>query len=125
MIAYRTRKNQIVTYEGTEYFVQVFPPKSQMLIIGAAHITVDLVQQAKLFGFETVVIDPRGIFTNKTQFPTPPDQLFEKWPAEVLPDFALDEYTFAVILTHDPKIGRSGPSFIVEIGSRLYRRIGK
>lgn len=104
MAAYKTRKNQIVTHEGREYFVQVFPPKSQMLIIGAAHITVELVQQANLFGFETIVIDPRGIFTHKTQFTSPPDQLLEKWPAEVLPDFTLNEYTFAVILTHDPKI---------------------
>ena len=125
MTAYKTRKNQIAEWEGKEYFVQVFPPQNQMLIIGAAHITVELVQQAKLFGFETVVIDPRGIFTNKTQFVTPPDQMFDQWPADVLPDFQLDDYTFVVILSHDPKIDdqalhillRSEVAYIGALGS--------
>ena len=102
--AYGERKSQVVEMEGVSYFVQVFPRRSQMLIIGAAHITVDLVQLAKLYDFETIVIDPRGIFSNKTQFPLPPDQIFEKYPAEVLPDFTLDPYTYAVVLSHDPKI---------------------
>lgn len=100
--AYRERKNQVI--DDSQYFAQVFPRKSQMLIIGAAHITVDLVKLAGMYGFETVVIDPRGVFAKKTQFPTPPDQLFEKYPSEVLADFTLDAYTYAVILSHDPKI---------------------
>ena len=103
--AYTERKTQTVTLEdGTTWFAQVFPPKMKLVIVGAAHITVDLVHLAQYFGFETIVIDPRGIFAEKTQFPTPPDQLFVDWPAEVLPDMTLDAYTFAVLLTHDPKI---------------------
>lgn len=124
--AYRERKNQILEIEGASYFAQVFPRKSQMLIIGAAHITVDLVQLAQLYDFETIVIDPRGIFSNKTQFNSPPDQIFEKYPAEVLPDFALDAYTYAVVLSHDPKIDDnalhlllpSGVAYIGALGSR-------
>lgn len=102
--AYQERKNQVVTIGDTNYFAQVFPRKSQMLIIGAAHITVDLVQLAKLYDFETIVIDPRGIFTNKTQFTVAPDQLLEQYPSQVLPNFTLDAYTYAIILSHDPKI---------------------
>ena len=75
-----------------------------MMIIGAAHLTADLVDLAQQFDFETIIIDPRGVFTQKTHFKTPPDQTFEDWPAEVLPRFALDNYTYAVLLTHDPKI---------------------
>ncbi len=102
--AYGERKNQVVEIGETSYFVQVFPRKSQMLIIGAAHITVDLVQLAKMYDFETIVIDPRGIFTNKTQFSTPPDQLIQKYPSQVLHDYTLDAYTYAIVLSHDPKI---------------------
>ena len=94
----------MVENEDISYFAQVFPRKSQLLIIGAAHITVDLVALGKMFGFETIVIDPRGIFTNKTQFGIPPDHIYEKYPAEVLPDYLLDPYTYAVVLSHDPKI---------------------
>ena len=102
--AFQERKNQIVEVEGIKYFTQVFPRKSQMLIIGAAHITVDLVQLAKMYDFQTIVIDPRGIFTNKTQFSIQPDFIFEKYPSEILYQFKLDAYTYAIVLSHDPKI---------------------
>ena len=124
--SYRERNSQVVEYLEVSYFAQVFPRRSQMLIIGAAHITVDLVQLASMYDFETVVIDPRGIFSNKTQFSLPPDRIFEKYPAEVLPDFTLDAYTYAVVLSHDPKIDdnalhillRSEVGYIGALGSK-------
>lgn len=123
---YRQRSSQTVEHEGREYFARVFPRKSQLLIVGAAHITADLVQLGNFFGFETVVIDPRGIFTQKTQFASPPQRMLEEWPAEVLSDFTLDEYTYAVMLTHDPKIDdqalhlllKSDIGYIGALGSR-------
>ena len=124
--AYSERKHQTIELEGESYFLQVFPHKSRMLIIGAAHITVDLVTLAKMYDFETIVIDPRGIFSNKTQFSPPPDKIYEKYPAEVLPDYELDPYTYAVVLSHDPKIDdnalhillRSEVGYIGALGSR-------
>lgn len=124
--AYRERKSQVVEYMEVSYFAQVFPRRSQLLIIGAAHITVDLVHLAKMYDFKTIVIDPRGIFSGKTQFPLPPDRIFEKYPAEVLPDFTLDPYTYAVVLSHDPKIDdnalhlllRSEVGYIGALGSK-------
>jgi xanthine dehydrogenase accessory factor len=125
MQAYRERKNQTLEYGEEQYFARVFPRKSQLLIVGAAHITTDLVRLGNLYDFETIVIDPRGIFANKTQFPEPPHQLFVDWPAEVLPGFTLDEYSYAVLLTHDPKIDdqalhlllRSSIGYIGALGS--------
>jgi xanthine dehydrogenase accessory factor len=124
--AIQERKNQIVEVAGVKYFAQVFPRKSQMLIIGAAHITVDLVQLAKMYDFQTIVIDPRGIFTNKTQFTLQPDFIFEKYPSEILYQFKLDAYTYAIVLSHDPKIDdnaleillRSEVGYIGALGSR-------
>lgn len=123
---YKERKNQIIERAEGNYFAQVFPRKSQLLIIGAAHITVDLVTLGKMYGFETIVIDPRGIFTNKTQFETAPDQLIEQYPAEVLSEYTLDAYTYAVVLSHDPKIDdnalhvllKSDVGYIGALGSR-------
>ncbi|HQU57713.1 MAG: XdhC family protein [Phaeodactylibacter sp.] len=120
--AYGERRHQVAEVEGDPYFIQIFPRRSRMIIIGAAHITVDLVQLASLYDFETIVIDPRGVFANKTQFTAPPDQLFVQYPAEVLPGFELDAYTYAVILSHDPKIDDNAlhlllPSQVAYIGA--------
>ena len=124
--AYRERKNQVFELNEERYFAQVFARKSQMVIVGAAHITTDLVTLGNLYDFETIVIDPRGIFAEKTQFPNPPHQLHVKWPADILPEFTLDEYSYAVLLTHDPKIDdqaldillRSKVGYIGALGSK-------
>jgi xanthine dehydrogenase accessory factor len=124
--AYSNRKHSIITIGHQEYFIQVFPRRSQLLIIGAAHITVDLVQLAALHDFETIVIDPRAVFARQTQFKVPPDHLLEKYPSDVLHDFILDGYTYAVVLSHDPKIDdnalgillRSKVGYIGALGSR-------
>ena len=102
--AYTKRTHKTVTHEGKDYFIQIFPRKSLLLIIGAAHITVDLVALGNQFGFETVVIDPRGYFAENTTFTDPPSQLLQNYPSEVLNRFPLDAYTFCAILSHDPKI---------------------
>lgn len=122
LTAYNERKSQSVEVEGASYFLRVYPRRSQLLIIGAAHITADLVELGRSFDFETVVIDPRGVFAQKTHFASPPDQIIEEYPAEVLPDFTLDAYTYAVILSHDPKIDDNAlhlllPSEVAYIGA--------
>lgn len=101
---YRHRQSGTISTEAEEWFVRVFPRRSRLFVIGAAHIAVDLVHLAQYFDFETVVIDPRGIFADRTVFTTPPDHLIRDWPAEILPDYDFDPYTFAVLLSHDPKI---------------------
>jgi len=124
--AYKERKSQVFTHNETAYFAQIFPKKDQLLIVGAAHITVDLLQLAKLYDFETVLIDPRKVFAEKTQFTIPPDQLLIDYPSEVLSNFDLDAYTYAVILSHDPKIDdnalhvllKSNIGYIGALGSR-------
>ncbi len=124
---YQQRKTKMFqTTDNDKWFAQVFPPKHHLVIIGAAHITVDLVHLAHYFGFETTVIDPRGIFANKTDFPTPPNALHVDWPAEILPEIPLNAYTYAVLLTHDPKIDdqalhillRSKVAYIGALGSK-------
>ncbi|TRX53066.1 XdhC family protein [Fulvivirga sp. M361] len=102
--AYEERANKIVEHEGTTYFIHIFPRKNLLLIIGAAHITVDLVALGNKYDFETVVIDPRGYFAQNTVFTSPPSQLLQSYPSEVLDKFPLDAYTFCAILSHDPKI---------------------
>jgi xanthine dehydrogenase accessory factor len=124
--AYRQRTHKHVKVGEMEYFVQVFPPRSKIIIIGAAHITADLIQLAHHFDFETIVIDPRSTFANNTTFPVKPDKIYEAYPSEVLTEIKVDPYTYAVILSHDPKIDddalkvllRSEAAYIGALGSR-------
>jgi xanthine dehydrogenase accessory factor len=124
--AFLKRSHTSVEVEQTPYFMQVFPRRSQLLVIGAAHITADLVQLAKLHDFETIVIDPRGAFARNTDFVVAPDRIIEKYPSEVLSEFDLNANTYAVILSHDPKIDdnalqillRSKVAYIGALGSR-------
>ena len=102
--AYDARQHATYEEDGIDYFIQLFPRKPQLVIIGVAHITVDLITLGKMYGFETIVIDPRGYFAEKTAFDTAPDQLYQDYPSEVLPGITLDAYTFCAILSHDPKI---------------------
>lgn len=124
--AFAQRKNQIIEQGESKYFATVVPRRSQLIAIGAAHITVDLVDIASQFGFETIVIDPRGIFSKKTQFTTAPDQMHDDWPQEVLENYPLDPFTYAVTLTHDTKIDdpalhillKSNVAYIGALGSK-------
>jgi xanthine dehydrogenase accessory factor len=125
-VAYEQRSHQLIKEGDDEYFIHVFPPRSKVIIIGAAHITADLIRLAHDFDFETIVIDPRSVFAKNTSFTVPPDQLFEKYPSEVLNELKLDPYTYCVILSHDPKIDddalkillRSNVAYIGALGSK-------
>jgi xanthine dehydrogenase accessory factor len=108
--AYAQHKTQI--YE--DYFLNVFPSKSRLVIIGAAHVTLDLIRLAHTFNFETIVIDPRGIFTKEERFGVKPHRIYSDWPAEILPRIKLDSDTYVVVLTHDPKIDDQALKIVLE-----------
>lgn len=113
-LAHKERSNRVIEKNGTSYFIHLFPRKPILLAIGAAHITADLVALANDFGFETVVIDPRGFFTNNTVFNSPPAQLFTEYPSEVLDQFPMDNYTYCAILSHDPKVDDNAIEYLLK-----------
>lgn len=133
--ALEERRSKTIEHHDEIYFAHIFPRRSQMLIIGAAHISADLIHLAKYYGFETVVIDPRGAFADKTSFVDPPDQIVQAYPSEVLENYKLDAYSYAVILSHDPKIDdnalhillKSEVAYIGALGSKKThaKRVGR
>src|SRR3546814_18927501 len=56
---------------------------------------------ARLAGYETTVIDPRGMFAAAARFDQPVD---ENWPDEALDRWRPDGGSAVVSLTHDPKL---------------------
>ena len=119
---YHERKNETVQIGDQEIFVQLFPRKLKLIIIGGSHISIPLVKFAHELGFETLVIDPRKVFASPERFKVQPEKIFTEWPQNVLPNLDLNEDTYAVLLTHDPKIDDEAlkillPSKVAYIGA--------
>ena len=108
-----------------DLFVEPFRRPAHLVIIGAIHIAIPLHRLAKLMGYRVTVIDARSKFATKERFPEA-DELIVAWPDEALKKLSIDNSTYVVILTHDPKfdlpalrsvIGAE-PGYIGAIGSR-------
>ncbi len=98
-------QRHLVEVGGAEVdlFVEVHPPPLRLVLVGAVHVAVPLVEMAGRLGFRTVVIDPRAAFATRDRFPHA-DELHCEWPQEVLPGLKLDEGSYLAVLSHDFKI---------------------
>ncbi|MCY4376379.1 MAG: XdhC family protein, partial [Spirochaetaceae bacterium] len=116
------RESALLEMDGADTFVHLLPRPEELLIVGAGHIAVHLVAFARELGFRTVVIDPRRVFATSERFAVEPDELLAEWPDHVLADRPATDGTYAVLLTHDPKIDDAAlrhllPSPAVYIGA--------
>ncbi len=107
-----------------KFFIHSFPSKPKMILIGSAHISVELIELASMYDFETIVIDPRDTFAKKTGYKVQPDRLLVNWPQEVLNDFDLDLNTYIVILSHDPKIDDEALKIVLDRPVRYIGALG-
>jgi xanthine dehydrogenase accessory factor len=93
----------IINYGEDEVFADFYFPKPRIVIIGAVHIAIPLVEMAKLCGFISVVIDPRKVFANPERFPMANDLIVE-WPEKGLEKIHLKQSDYLLLLSHDDKI---------------------
>lgn len=112
------------TLSSGNHFAMTFPKKPLLLMVGSAHVTVALTEMAQMFGFETLLIDPRATFATKTIYKTKPDKIQIRWPQEVLPSLELDKNTYAVILSHDPKIDDEALKILLKSKVRYIGALG-
>ena len=102
------------------------PPK--LVVVGAGHIAVPLVQIAKVLDFYVVVTDDRLAYANRERFPDA-DQVLVGDMAQMLKEMSITPSTYIVLITRGHKydepclreIIRSQAKYIGMIGSR--RRI--
>jgi xanthine dehydrogenase accessory factor len=125
----REERPETVEYELPEgrfaVFIDVYPVLPQILIVGATHAAIPLSEFARALGYRVVVVDARGAFARPERFPHA-DQVIKGWPQDVLPGLRLDESTYVVLLSHDPKFDEptlhhvlpSKVRYIGAIGSR-------
>jgi len=105
-------------------FVNHYPPPLRMMIVGAVHISQNLVPMARQLGYEPLVVDPRDSFAAAERFAGM--SVDRRFPDEALAEWAPDGGTAVVTLSHDPKIDdpaliaalRSEAFYIAALGSR-------
>lgn len=90
--------------EKLTVFVDSFPARPRMVIIGAASFTDALSAQAKLLGYYVVVCDARTVFASSARFPHA-DEVVAEWPDRYLSraGAGLGPRDALCVLTHDPK----------------------
>jgi len=100
--AARADRSGPVEIDGREWFLGVFNPPLELVIVGAAHIAQPLSQMAALAGYAVRLIDPRTAFATPERFPD--TALSHDWPDEALAKAPLGARSALVALTHDPKV---------------------
>lgn len=111
----RDTSRHVETPDGT-VFARIFRPQPRLLIVGAVHIAMPLVQIAQTAGYDVTIIDPRTAFTHNDRFPGV--RIVTDWPDDALESLALDGGTAVVTLTHDPKI--DDPALFVALQSKAF-----
>jgi xanthine dehydrogenase accessory factor len=122
--ASRADKSGPVEVEGQEWFLEVYNPPLDLVIVGAAHIAQPLATMACLADYKVRIIDPRTAFATLERFPDV--SLSHDWPDEALSKAPLGPRSALVALAHDPKIDdpalssalRSSAFYVGALGSR-------
>ena len=111
-----------------EVFFEVMPAPPKLVVVGAGHIAVPLVQMAKVLDFHVIVTDDRLAYANRERFPDV-DQVLVGDMAQMLKEMSITPSTYIVLITRGHKydepclreIIHSQAKYIGRIGSR--RRI--
>ena len=114
--------SRTVEIEGRSVFVEAFPARPRLVVVGAVEVARSLVRFARELGYETIVIDGRASFATPERFP--PDQvdrLIVGWPDEVADEIGLGPDDAVAVLTHDVKFDEPA---IVEALRRNCRYVG-
>jgi xanthine dehydrogenase accessory factor len=106
-------------------FIEAFPIRPRLVIVGATEIARSLVGLAGALGYERVVIDARSAFATRERFPDV-ERLLTDWPDEAFEAIGLGPNDAVAVLSHDPKFDepaiaeafRRGARYVGAIGSR-------
>ncbi len=118
-------RSTTVEVAGRQFFVEAFPLRPRLVVVGAVEVGRTLVRLARELGYETVVVDGRPAFATAERFPDV-DRLVVGWPDEVADEIGLGPNDAVAILTHDPKFDepaivealRRGCRYVGAVGSR-------
>ena len=86
--ALRRGLSRTVELGGRSLFIEVFPVRPRLVVVGGVEVARSLVRLARELGFETVVVDGRAAFATPERFPEV-DRLVVGWPDEVADEIGL------------------------------------
>jgi len=123
--ALRRGLSRTVELGGRSLFVEVFPVRPRLVMVGGVEVARSLVRLARELGFETVVVDGRTAFATPERFPDV-DRLVVGWPDEVAEEIGLGPNDAVAVLSHDVKFDepaivealRRGCRYVGAVGSR-------
>ena len=118
--ALRRGLSRTVDLGGQALFIEVFPVRPRLVVVGGVEVARSLVRLAGELGFETVVVDGRTAFATPERFPGV-DRLVVGWPDEVAEEIGLGPNDAVAVLSHDVKFDEPA---IVEALKRGCRYVG-
>jgi xanthine dehydrogenase accessory factor len=117
--------SRTVEVGGRALFIEVFPVRPRLVVVGGVEVARSLVRLAAELGYETVVVDGRPAFATPERFPGV-DRLIVGWPDDVAEEIGLGTNDAVAILSHDVKFDepaivealRRGCRYVGAVGSR-------
>ena len=116
-------RSRTIEAGGRQWFVEGFPVRPRLVVVGAVEVARFLVRYARELGYETVVVDGRPAFATSERFPDV-DRLVVGWPDEVADDIGLGPNDAVAILTHDPKFDEPAIRESLARGCRYVGAVG-
>jgi xanthine dehydrogenase accessory factor len=115
--------SQTVVIGGRQLFLEAYPVRPRLVVVGAVEVARMLVRLAKDLGYETVVIDGRAAFATASRFPDV-DRLIVGWPDEVADEIGLGPADAVAVLTHDVKFDEPAIVAALARGCRYVGAVG-
>jgi xanthine dehydrogenase accessory factor len=121
--ALRRGASRTVELGGRSVFVEAFPVRPRLVIVGATEVARSLAAIAGTLGYERVVIDARPAFGAKERFPDV-EQLMNEWPDEAFTAIGLGPDDAVAVLSHDPKFDEPAIAEAFQRGARYVGAVG-
>jgi xanthine dehydrogenase accessory factor len=115
--------SRTVVIEGAQLFIEAYPVRPRLVVVGAVEVARTLVRLAKELGYETAVIDGRASFATEARFPDV-DTLIVGWPDEVADEIGLGPADAVAVLTHDVKFDEPAIIAALARGCRYVGAVG-
>jgi len=123
----RIVKIQLVEGKMAKVLEEAFLPQKKLVVFGAGHVAVPLVEMASILGYRTVVVDDRQELVNKERFPRA-DELICAPFVEVLQNAEFKEQingvTSVVIVTRGHRYDLLCLKYMIETDARYIGMIG-
>jgi xanthine dehydrogenase accessory factor len=117
--------SRTVSIGDRQLFVEAFPRRPRLVVVGAVEIGRSLVRLARELGYETVVVDGRPAFATPERFPPDlVDRLVVGWPDEVADEIGLGPSDAVAVLTHDVKFDEPAIVEAIRRGCRYVGAVG-